>query len=526
VSSQADPIRQPANDLSAFDISRQSPEQIALLFARWKEQRKRLNHRHEAGRGARPPHLKPVPSVMRGAPQDERPASGIPSEQPRHHRERADKSGSVHYSETFAALLATRGEPTIAQLAWIPDPLPRIARPLPPRRRSTAKWALAGAASVIALTAVAGGAVWHQPSWRPAWMQTAFDSEPKPVDVAVVAPPAEAAPSHAPSHALSPEPDYSTDIAMVEPFAATATAAALAVPAWPLQEIVDLALMKAAAPEAVDTLPLMPQLKPPAPEIHTASESVAVPEVVPSPMPAPKAVIAAPLPMPLSYGAASVVVPATDVPSAGVPPMATVAIDLEDSPEEEQRPTGMLKGGNDNSNLNFSDSGMSASGGETSGSTSSGGSAGSGTGGAGNPGGGTGGSGDGDTGGGDTGGDGSGGGDTGGGDTGGGDTGGGDTGGGDSGGGDSGGGDSGGSDSGGGGGDSGGGGGGDSGGGGGDSGGDGGGDSGGGGGGDSGGGDSGSGDTGGGGGDSGGGDSGGGDTGGGDDGTGGGLGGT
>ena len=41
--SSPEPVRQPANDLVAFDISRQSPEHIAQLFARWKEQRKRLN---------------------------------------------------------------------------------------------------------------------------------------------------------------------------------------------------------------------------------------------------------------------------------------------------------------------------------------------------------------------------------------------------------------------------------------------------------------------------------------------------
>ena len=61
----SEPVRQPS-DLVAFDVSKQSPEQIAQLFARWKEQRKRLN---AAGspRTARPPHLRPVPSIVRGA---------------------------------------------------------------------------------------------------------------------------------------------------------------------------------------------------------------------------------------------------------------------------------------------------------------------------------------------------------------------------------------------------------------------------------------------------------------------------
>ena len=60
----SEPIRQPANDLIAFDISKQSPEQIAKLFARWKQQRKQLQAsepRH------RPPHLKPVPPIVHGS---------------------------------------------------------------------------------------------------------------------------------------------------------------------------------------------------------------------------------------------------------------------------------------------------------------------------------------------------------------------------------------------------------------------------------------------------------------------------
>jgi hypothetical protein len=67
----SEPVRQRANDLVAFDISKQSPEQIARLFARWKEQRKRLAA-PPSRRAVRPPHLRPVPPVMRPVAQEAR----------------------------------------------------------------------------------------------------------------------------------------------------------------------------------------------------------------------------------------------------------------------------------------------------------------------------------------------------------------------------------------------------------------------------------------------------------------------
>jgi len=59
----SEPIRQPANDLVAFDISRQSPEQIAKMFARWKERRAQQEPQ-ETQRTSWPQHLRPVPSVV------------------------------------------------------------------------------------------------------------------------------------------------------------------------------------------------------------------------------------------------------------------------------------------------------------------------------------------------------------------------------------------------------------------------------------------------------------------------------
>ena len=211
----SEPVRQPANDLIAFDIRRQSPEQIANLFARWKEQRKRLQA-PESRR--RPPHLKPVPPIVHGAAQENEKAAaaGIAAQEP----------GLVRYSSSFEALLAAR-EQTLAQRVWNPDAgLATLGRPHPPRRRSKTKWFLAGAASVVAVAAVAGGALWERSAGPPGRTQAGA----KPDD-AVVASPVQAA-------------TYPMDIPMAEPFVARATAPWEA--DWPMRQALNLALMKAA----------------------------------------------------------------------------------------------------------------------------------------------------------------------------------------------------------------------------------------------------------------------------------------
>jgi hypothetical protein len=144
----SEPVRQPANDLIAFDISRQSPEQIAQMFARWKERRKRLQA-VGSQRSSRPPHLKPVPPITHGAARQAEEAAPTASAS-------AEPGGPVRYSASFESVLAAR-EPTLAQRVWNPDArLAKLGRPHAPRRRSRMKWALAGAASVVA--AVAAGA--------------------------------------------------------------------------------------------------------------------------------------------------------------------------------------------------------------------------------------------------------------------------------------------------------------------------------------------------------------------------------
>ncbi len=273
MTSQAGPIRQPVGDLVAFDVSRQSPEQIALLFARWKEQRKQRHHTEQPQQAERPPRLRPVPPIVRAAAQasapvsEESPQAGPPSNRPP-----AESAGQVRYSATFAALLTTRIEPNKALRIWNPEAgLSTLRRPNPPRRHSGLKWILAGAASVVALATVPGGAL-RQPSWLPSGgMQTSSD-ETLATDAAVVATVTEVAPNAAPA--------YPMDFDMAEPFVAIATATPVAAE-WPLQQMIDVALMKVTPVAQVAQRPLMPRLKPPVPLVHTASKTVEAPEPLP-----------------------------------------------------------------------------------------------------------------------------------------------------------------------------------------------------------------------------------------------------
>jgi hypothetical protein len=397
----SEPVRQPANDLVAFDVRKQSPEQIARMFARWKEQRKRLEAQ-ESARSAPPAHLKPVPAIASSRQQESVPQT------PRG----PERDGPIHYSTSFEEVLAAR-EPTLAQRVWNPNALPKLARPHPPRRRSGTKWILAGAASIVAVAAVAGGALWEQSTARTNRVQA--DAKPA-TNSSPIARPAEAARPAAPSHPM--------EIPMAEPFVAATVA--LDETEWPLQQAVDLALMTSAPVAETARLPLMPQLKPPVPAVQTASKT-AQPQVEPN-EPA-----SARVDLPPVSGVTSATV------SAPVAPAAEARID-------DARPDRAVSRGNDKSDYTFgsrdrvasSSSGPSAGGSEAD--PGSGGLDGAGTGGSGDPSGGdTDGAGSGSGGdpdGGDSGGDDSGSGDGGGGDTDGGDSGG-DSGGGDAGGGDS-----------------------------------------------------------------------------------------
>ena len=362
----SEPIRQPANDLIAFDISRQSPEQIAQMFARWKERRKRLQA-VGSQRSSRPPHLKPVPPITRGAALESEEAARTASAS-------AEPGGPVRYSASFESVLAAR-EPTLAQRVWNPDAkLSKLGRPHAPRRRSRMKWALAGAASVVA--AVAAGALWEQSAGRPGWPQAG--DEPA-ADTSLIASPAEAA--------LPATPTYRMDIPMAEPFVKVATASGEA--DWPMRQAVDLALMKTAPVAVTAHLPLMPQLRPPVPAVQTASKPSAT-----KPAPQPEA-------EPSEVGIARVDLPL--MPSVTTETVSVVA-PAADARADDPRPDGGVSHGNDKSNFAFgannrvaSSSSMPAAGLDGSANPGSG-TGGAGTGGSGDPSGGTGGDGSGSSG--------------------------------------------------------------------------------------------------------------------------------
>ncbi|HEX6117843.1 MAG TPA: hypothetical protein VFZ03_00225, partial [Dongiaceae bacterium] len=501
MSSQNGAVRQPAGDLSAFDLSKRSPEDIARLFARWKQQRKALQVAQQAVRepakASKPHSARFMPSVARSR------AAQIPEpQQPGSH--------SLRYSAPFAAVL--EADANVAQdvrlrklqfgaavgaTARLVGPTHVPAEPLPRGgavRSSRSRWVLAGAASILAVAAASGAVLWNQmPSVRAGWTHS------EPVLPVTVAP---SAPTQADTEAV-PVADP-TAARMAARLLPAATQVPKAAP-WPWPMAVDVALMQPASPaNEIMHARLAPRLKPQQIAVRTASQGTQEPP-------------------PIETSGLEIksdkVLPAVRNPSAvsvAIPAASTPRSRTEDEVDSGTNPESVHRRGNDKEVIGLGDAdkgskrgahGHDGTGTSSAGSAAPGGSAGSSggsstSGGSDNSGGSgaSGGTSGGDTGSsGGTGGAGAGGGSTGGGDTGsgtGGSAGGGDTGsgtGGSTGGGDTGGGDTGGSDTGGstGGGDTGG---------------------------NSGGGDTGGGDTGGsaGGGDTGGGDTGGGDTGGGD----------
>jgi hypothetical protein len=305
----SEPVRQTASDLGAFDVRKQSPEQIARIFARWNEQRKHLEAQ-ESARSTPPERLKPVPPVARVRGEEREPSVlGTPR----------GLGGPIHYSTSFEEVLATR-EPTLAQRVWNPDALPKLARPHPPRRRSRMKWFLAGAASVFAMAAVAGGALWEQSTGPTNRLQ------------ANAKPATDRSPIATPAGAVLPAiPSYPMDIPMAEPFVAAAVA--LDETEWPLQQAVDLALMNSAPVAETALLLPMPQLKPPVPVVQTASKTAQ-----PQAEPGEPAITHADLPLVAGMTSETVRAP---VAAAG------------DARIDDARPDALISRGNDQSNYIF-----------------------------------------------------------------------------------------------------------------------------------------------------------------------------
>jgi hypothetical protein len=270
VTNQALPGRPPAHDLSAFDLSKRSPAQVAQSFARWKSQRKR---QAEAGPARADPLPSPKPAVAETGE-----AAPVETKRPS-----AKQASAPQYSASFSDLLAAGSEPTV-QRTWPPVTAVRPPqRTSSPGRRLKVMSILAGAASVFAL---AGGALLELSDWR---------------DPAAMA------------------PQMAHVRPMETPMALAAVATSLPAGEWTLQHTVDVALMKAApdtvrstpeaSPAAIQTASktvpiagdkpvILPERESATPE---AAEFVAkpyVPNVAPTPVRMPAAQAAAPIPAP------------------------------------------------------------------------------------------------------------------------------------------------------------------------------------------------------------------------------------
>lgn len=276
MTNQAEPGRPPAHDLSAFDLTKRSPEQLAQSFARWKAQRKRPP---EAEATPADPPIPAQPSQAIG--EDTAPDPSLGHVAPK--LALSKRASQVEYSATFSALLAAGSEPTVQRAVWatITAP-PSPKRNGSPGRRLRAMSILAGAASVLAL---AGGALLEVSDW-----QDSTEAEP---EVAQIRP---------------------QQIPMASQIAAAATRA----PAveWRLQRTVDLALMvpdadaaKATQPtpeppmvrtasKAAMTAPPRPAAKKAAPEIEQFVAKPFVPSAAPSPAVVPAAQKTAVIPAP------------------------------------------------------------------------------------------------------------------------------------------------------------------------------------------------------------------------------------
>ncbi|HEY3147378.1 MAG TPA: hypothetical protein VGJ75_13565 [Dongiaceae bacterium] len=139
--------------MAAFDVSKQSPEDIARLFERWKQQRKRLEPDEPPAKPARSTRFMPV-IVRTPAPAEAAPAP-VAAEPP-------PEPAPIRYSAPFADILAASGKGTVAQqvrtfaLGPVARQMPRVAA-----RRSKARLVLAGAASVLAVAAASATVLWQ-----------------------------------------------------------------------------------------------------------------------------------------------------------------------------------------------------------------------------------------------------------------------------------------------------------------------------------------------------------------------------
>jgi hypothetical protein len=228
---------EPANDLTSFDLSKHSPEQIARLFARWKEKRRRVEHAEEAV---------PVPArdrrVMQGLELDSTEAEA-PHSEPIAGQD--SQSHPLHYSADFAAILGGGDNAAAQRIKSLKFPLSRAGI-----ARSRLRWTLAGAASVIVVTAVAGTVYWPDgPNHHR--QVTAGTAEPVPAEPAIEA---------------------ASEVQTTLPFLPAVTRRAGAEPLIE-QQLADVARWQ--SPGEMANVPSLPMLRPDAPAIQTAGDGMA-----------------------------------------------------------------------------------------------------------------------------------------------------------------------------------------------------------------------------------------------------------
>ena len=240
-------VRKTPNELNSFDISKRSPEQIAQLFTRWKEQRKRLEHAQEP-KASESRTARHMPITVSGPSEPNAPASGVV-------RQSDTEPRPLQYSADFAAILELRADPAAHPIKDLKLSPPAAALRTPGTGRSKLRWVLAGAASVIAVTAMAGVA----------WLPQNERSPAVPPAAVLAAGPAQAEP-------VQPEPPAASSQDQAElPFLAAIASGPAAEP-WLWQEVADAISAPPASDEGAK-IALVPRLKPSPPAVQTASQT-------------------------------------------------------------------------------------------------------------------------------------------------------------------------------------------------------------------------------------------------------------
>ncbi|HEY3146486.1 MAG TPA: hypothetical protein VGJ75_09055 [Dongiaceae bacterium] len=330
-------VRQPLNDLAEFDLTRRQPEEMARLFARWKEQRRFLQGNQPPPNG-RKGGEQTMPAVIPSSTVRQA-AFPPPATQP--------ASGSIRYSAPFVAMLVADRDRAIADHLKTLRFDPAEAAPLhAARRRMKLHWVFTGMPWILAVAALAA-LFWQQvPPLRIAVTQSDVRAAPATHSSAV-----QVHSDIASAESAAPTANHSGRARLATPVAAEVHPAARLIPAaieppvqtaLPVQAAIDAALMRT-MPSASDVAQIRPKLKPRPVAVQMANKAPAAQELAPArpiellPMAAPKEITSAQEARVENPATATIDVPAPNLP----PPLPqTVAI-------PESRPASLDMRGND-----------------------------------------------------------------------------------------------------------------------------------------------------------------------------------